>query len=444
MGDLLSQSKIVFLGLGSNKGNRRQNLLRALFELRELVSIQNISSVYASDALLPEGAPESWSLPFLNFVVMAETKLEPLVLLDGIKKIEKKLGRENTKRWSPREIDIDILLYHGVKISSEKINLPHKEIFSRPFVLLPLLELHPNFTKPSSDWQYKTPFNTKKISWRIDMPQLMGIINITPDSFSGDGILEKHEIIEQRISALVHADCDLIDLGGESTRPGAQTITQKEEMQRVHFAIKVALDLIKKTKSETRLSIDTRNPETAEYAIENGVHIINDVSGLQNPKMISLAQNADCDFVFMHNLGLPADPQKTISESQDPLDFVLKWGMEQVRTLVKAGIPKERLIFDPGVGFGKTAIQSLRILGGASKFKDLGVRTLIGHSRKSFLKVFSAKEGRDRDLETLICSQSLVTKGIDFLRVHDVIGHRNAFEILSVQNMLGRAFYDEL
>ncbi len=163
-------------------------------------------------------------------------------------------------------------------------------------------------------------------------------------------------------------------------------------------------------------SLDTYHPQTAKRAIALGIDWINDVSGFE-PAMIDAVKDSNVSLVFMHNLGVPADKNKTLPEDTDVIATLLKWANDKISQLQKAGIKKERLIFDPGIGFGKTAAQSWQIINNAEKFKMLGLPIFIGHSRKSFLG-----DG-ERDAATIAASISMAKKGVDYLRVHDVAGH---------------------
>lgn len=404
----------VYLGLGSNQGVRKALLRKAWFELKNILSEISASSTYESDALLPADAPESWNIPFLNLAVSGKTDLDPLELLKKIKAIEASIGRKPSERWAPREIDIDVLFIEGAKVQNEILKVPHPEIRNRPFALLPLQELKPDLDLAPT-WGEKIPFRTKKISWNVSTTQIMGILNLTPDSFSDGGELLDSQSIIKKADFMISQGVTVLDLGAESTRPGATPIDAKEEMTRLGSSIREL------SERDTIISVDTRHPETASWALEQGAHWINDVSGLTNPEMIKLAQSSSKDFVFMHNLGIPANPNIFLPSDEDPVLVIKDWAKKQIETL---GIPKNRLIFDPGIGFGKGPKQSIEILKRISEFKDLGLRILVGHSRKSFLRLFTmAPAPKDRDAETLTVSKYLANEGVDYLRVHDVVLH---------------------
>lgn len=241
--------------------------------------------------------------------------------------------------------------------------------------------------------------------------QLIGILNLTPDSFSDGG---KYSAAE---TALIYAQMMLsegaayIDIGAESTRPGAETITPLEEWSRMENFVKASGNI--------PLSIDTRNPETAARALKyKNVKILNDVSGLENNDMLELAVKNPVDIIVMHSLTVPAD--KNIVLTTPPVPTLQDWIQAKFIHLKEAGIDASRIIFDVGVGFGKTAAQSMELISAAAELAktchDLGTRILFGHSRKSFL----GAEKSNKDIETARITALLDAAGVDFARVHDI------------------------
>jgi dihydropteroate synthase len=245
--------------------------------------------------------------------------------------------------------------------------------------------------------------------------QLVGILNLTPDSFS-DG--NRHPT---PADALKHAEqmaregASVLDVGAESTRPGATPLSAAEEWER----LAPFLPQLMAKKLPCRISLDTRHPETAEKALMLGVHWINDVSGAA-PPMAEALKGKKAQLVLMHSLSVPADPNRIMPPETDVIEALLAWGKKKIRELEKAGIAKERIIFDPGIGFGKSADQSLSIIRHAERLKALGVPLLFGHSRKSFLRTWNPKASEDRDLQTASISAFLAQKGVDYLRVHHI------------------------
>ena len=172
--------------------------------------------------------------------------------------------------------------------------------------------------------------------------------------------------------------------------------------------------------------MDTYHPETARRALALGVDLINDVSGLTSREMVELAAESGKDFVAMHNVGVPADPARTIPPGEDPVAAVERWLEARLGEWQSAGLDLARIVFDPGIGFGKNPLQSLRLLRGIGRFERYGLRCLVGHSRKSFMHRLAA-ERTERDLFTIGVSLNLCAQSVEILRVHDVGAHVAAY-----------------
>ena len=198
---------MVILGLGSNLGDRLSHLRKALNFLREIstLSIKQISPVYQSDALMPEQAPSEWNIPYFNLAIRCDTSLSPHELLSIVKEIETKVGREPNKKWGPRMIDIDLLAWDDLIQQDARLHIPHEGLLERPFALWPLADVAPRWKYPlpgsqqnktaseliqvwGSRFDGNAPFHSRQIQHRIDTPEMVGILNITPDSFSDGGI----------------------------------------------------------------------------------------------------------------------------------------------------------------------------------------------------------------------------------------------------------------
>jgi dihydropteroate synthase len=257
------------------------------------------------------------------------------------------------------------------------------------------------------------------------MTKIVGIINVTPDSFSDGGAYFDADFALQAITKFIEEGADVIDIGAESTRPGATLITQAEEWQRLEPVLKL---LSQFKDSGILFSVDTRHAETARRALALGIHWINDVTGFSDLPMIAAVKSSDCKLVVMHSLGVPAD-KKVIMGEADVVPALLQWGNARVDALVASGINKARIIFDPGIGFGKSSVQSLAILRDISQFKALDVPILIGHSRKSFLTEMGIQKMEERDDATLAVSQYLAQHKVDYLRVHTVARHTQMLSI---------------
>ena len=210
----------VFLGIGSNLKPRKKNITEALKELSLIGSIEKISPIYETPALLPPKAPPSWNKPFLNLAVQMEFSEAPQTLLNHLKVIEKKLGREEKQKWAPRSIDLDILLFGDKSFSSSELQIPHPEMEKRAFVLDPLKDLLPSFIPKARQHKNHAPL------W-------MAIVNLTPDSFSDGGLLANEEIFFKTIGLYEKIGVSIVDLGAESTRPGAADLSSNEEWTRL-------------------------------------------------------------------------------------------------------------------------------------------------------------------------------------------------------------------
>lgn len=431
---------MVILGLGSNVGDRLANLRLALHFIKKIPGtiVKQVSPIYLSDALLPDNAPAEWDMPHLNLAMRCETTLEPLTLLDELKKIELTVGRKPERRhWGPRIIDIDILAWDERIIENERLSIPHRSLEERPFALWPLADVAPLWKFPLSGFQQektaaeivekwgsrysgKAPLRTRQIYQRIDTPQLVGIINATPDSFSDGGkFIQAENALEQALY-LVNSGAEVLDLGAESTAPQAKPIDHHEEWKR----LEPVLSAIKQARADflitPKLSVDTRHPETAKKALAYGVDILNDVTGLQDPAMRELVAATKVDCIVMHHLSIPASREHVLARDQDVVPVVYTWAEKHLDALEQAGIAREKIILDPGIGFGKVPEHSLALIKNAHTFKKLGTRVLIGHSRKSFLTLQTPYPFSDRDVETVTLSLYLAKQGIDYLRVHHV------------------------
>jgi dihydropteroate synthase len=176
-----------------------------------------------------------------------------------------------------------------------------------------------------------------------------------------------------------------------------------------------------------RLSVDTYHADVARRALNCGIDIVNDVGGLGTPEMLELAAGTSAEFVAMHNLGLPADPGRILSTTSSAADQVEAWLDGRLESWSSAGIDSSRIVFDPGIGFGKNPLQSLELLREIERFRNKGLRLLVGHSRKSFMTAFASPDLAERDLVTTGASLALVARGVDILRVHNVEQHTAAW-----------------
>jgi 2-amino-4-hydroxy-6-hydroxymethyldihydropteridine diphosphokinase/dihydropteroate synthase len=415
----------IYLGAGSNLGDRRAQLARALARLpAHGVRVLRVSPVVESPAMLPDDAPADWNQPFLNVVASCATSASPIEVLDALKAIERELGREDRGRWAPRPIDLDILLWGTETLTTDRLQVPHPGLTERAFVLTPLAGLDPHLKVPG-----KGPRSVLEHARAggHHLPLWMGIVNVTSDSFSDGGELPDAASVVARARDLVAAGAELIDLGAESTRPGATPLSADEEWARLEPALAPLLEAYRTDPLRPRFSIDTYHPENARRALALGADIVNDVSGLTNPTMIELAATSGAEFVAMHNLGVPADKTRVLPSDENPTDAVLRWLESRMNEWDSAGLDLARIVFDPGIGFGKNALQSLRILRDIERLQRFDVRLLVGHSRKSFMHHVTPANRMERDLFTVGASLQLSLRGVDILRVHDVAMHTAAY-----------------
>ncbi|MCH2131038.1 MAG: dihydropteroate synthase [Pirellulaceae bacterium] len=259
--------------------------------------------------------------------------------------------------------------------------------------------------------QWELPTRTLKFGPR---PILMGIVNVTPDSFSDGGSFLDPTRAVAHGEKLVRQGADLLDIGGESTRPYSATVLPTEELQRVLPVIeglRAAVDV--------PLSIDTSKPEVAQEALAAGVEIVNDVTGMTNQRMIEVALEKKAAVCAMHMQGTPQTMQDDPCY-ENVVEDVFEFLRLRRDTLQKKGFVTARICLDPGIGFGKSHQHNLTLLEHCARFHDLGCPVLVGHSRKGFIgKILGDKE-KDRTAGTIGVALALARQGIQVIRVHDV------------------------
>jgi len=245
-----------------------------------------------------------------------------------------------------------------------------------------------------------------------DGTAVMGVLNVTPDSFYDGGEHDQFEDAVAHAERMVEAGADVVDIGGESTRPGAEPITVDEEVDRVVPVIEAVSDL------GVPISVDTRKAAVAEKALDAGAEIVNDVSGLDDPEMRFVVAENDASLVLMHSLSTPVDPDRS-GTYDDIVDDVLRDLSEQVTLAEQAGIDRDRIVVDPGCGFGKDAAQSFELVDRLPEFRALGCPVMVGHSRKSMFDRVGCASG-ERLPPTLAVTAMAAERGADVVRVHDV------------------------
>ena len=252
-------------------------------------------------------------------------------------------------------------------------------------------------------------------------PFIMGIVNATPDSFSDGGRYHARDAAVAHAERLVAEGADLVDLGGESTRPGATDVPASEEIERVVPVIAA----LRSRGVRIPLSIDTRKPEVARAALDAGADLVNDVAGLADPALARLVAERGVPVVIMHMRGTPAD----MTAHAEYGDVVAEVTAELAAALARAeaaGVRRDRVILDPGIGFAKNAAHNLALLGALPRLRALGLPLLVGPSRKRFIAAASGAPVEDRLPGTLAAVTACVLAGVELVRVHDVAATRQA------------------
>eukprot|EP00814_Leptocylindrus_danicus_P010613 CAMPEP_0116011260 /NCGR_PEP_ID=MMETSP0321-20121206/4467_1 /TAXON_ID=163516 /ORGANISM="Leptocylindrus danicus var. danicus, Strain B650" /LENGTH=411 /DNA_ID=CAMNT_0003480469 /DNA_START=435 /DNA_END=1670 /DNA_ORIENTATION=- len=394
---------------------------------------------------------------FLNGAVEVETKLDAHSLLLRIKDIEAKLGRQLFgERNGPRPIDIDILFYGdrneaiieptGVT-TPDDLKVPHAKIQEREFVLAPLNDLDKSITHPIMGKTVKELFSDlfdddsqdMSAERTIPLPRnrfltfnetiVMGILNTTPDSFSDGGQANTIDCAVDKAMQLIQDGAGIIDIGGESTRPGAKEVMIEDELNRT-------IPVIKKLReaSDIPISIDTRHSKVARAAIEAGADIVNDVSGgTFDPDMLSTVADLHVPFVIMHMRGTP-ETMQSMTQYDDVILEVASSLQEQSKRAEMAGIPRWLQILDPGLGFAKDFYGNLVLVREIEKLRDLlcGAPLMLGPSRKGFIgKITGVEKPEDRDFGTIgVCAAAVSRGGSNIVRVHNVKAVKHAMMVV--------------
>jgi len=255
---------------------------------------------------------------------------------------------------------------------------------------------------------------------------LMGIVNVTPDSFSdGGSYLDPAQAVQHGMD-LASQGADLLDIGGESTRPGSAPVSAKEEANRVVPVIKG----LRKELPDILLSIDTTKASVAHLAVEAGVDIVNDVSaGTQDPEMFNLVASSDVGYILMHMQGTPQSMQQNPAY-RDVVSEVISFLQDRLNKAIAAGIAKDRLAIDPGIGFGKTLEHNLSLLSELSAFTQLGHPLLLGVSRKRWIGELTGQSVEHRLAGSLAGAAACIERGAHLLRVHDVAETKDLIRVL--------------
>lgn len=259
----------------------------------------------------------------------------------------------------------------------------------------------------------------------------MGILNVTPDSFSDGGEYHEQQKAVNQALIMVKDGADIIDIGGQSTRPGASDVGLEEELNRVIPVIEAIRE-----KTDIPISIDTTKAEVAKRAIASGADIINDISGgTFDPQMLDTASSLAVPIILMHIRGTPQTMQ-TMTDYEDLIGEIKDFFLERIALCLEKGIEKSHIILDPGIGFAKSYEQNLELLNQIEELKNIGFPVLIGTSRKSFIgKILNENDPTKRVWGTAATCYHAIAQGADIIRVHDVA---QMFDVAKIADVLTR------
>jgi len=460
------------LALGSNQGDRVGLFREAFVRLRRDLGFEldAHSSLYETAPAYVEDQDK-----FLNAACVGtfpeEIGGDPLALLDGLKKIEAALGRDfGTRRYGPRPMDLDIIFHGRGGHSCERLVVPHERYDERPFVLAPLADLTGSVKAAAATerrdattdgllhaqmiWEgmgeEKSIMESANIVrvmplkdglWRWGrQTMVMGILNVTPDSFSDGGSYVDVNVALNHAREMVAAGATIIDVGGQSTRPGATRVSPEEESARVIPVIS-ALAKEWRHRDDTYISVDTFYGSVASAAVDAGVDIINDVSGGSwDPAMLPTVADMKkpLPYVVMHVRGDPSNMQNASNTTYEGhvCDEVGDGLLQTARRCIQHGIEPWRLWIDPGIGFAKTSRANVEILRDLPRVRSrlaplggavMNAPMLVGASRKRFLGELSGKsEAGERDAASVAALVAAVHGGADVIRVHNVVDSASA------------------
>ncbi|KAI0541113.1 Dihydropteroate synthase [Xylaria digitata] len=473
----LPKIRTAYIALGSNLGDRVAMIEQACREMEARgIKVKRTSSLWETEPMYVLDQDR-----FVNGACEVETELEPLPLLDALQDIEKSMGRQKIIDKGPRNIDLDVLLYENETVAHPRLQVPHPLLAEREFVLRPLAELIPyralDSTRPwklIQDYLNElpppvigpveplstltplrasvTPLNALRSARST---QVMAILNVTPDSFSDGGVHLPPPEAQSQTTARQDAESDaslaspsspsstylsslrstilhfiasgatLVDVGGQSTAPGAPEVSVSEELSRVIPAITLIRSMPEA--AHISISVDTYRAAVAEAAVAAGADIVNDVSaGLLDDAMLPTVARLGCTVCLMHMRGTPATMSRLNEYPEGLIPTLAEEIRERVDAAGRAGIRRWRIILDPGMGFAKVGDQNLEILRHMPELRQWpgleGLPWLLGSSRKSFVgKITGVTKPGDRVFGTAATVTAAVQGGADIVRVHDVL-----------------------
>jgi 2-amino-4-hydroxy-6-hydroxymethyldihydropteridine diphosphokinase/dihydropteroate synthase len=464
----LNKAVVAF---GSNMGDRVANIETALARMEnEDIHIVKLSSLYETKPMYYDDQDT-----FLNGVCQIETCLEPLQLLDALQAIENALKRKRIIDKGPRTMDLDIILYNQEYIRHPRLEVPHKLMLEREFVLRPLaeyvyketLDIHVRKLTQSSilpddllPAEFSPATATRSIAQHLaalpekddsmspvtvlnaQLPPIrthdsarkthvMAILNLTPDSFSDGGshTTTDLETMKSTVRSFIAAGADIIDIGGQSTRPRADYLGPEEELKRILPAVRAIREM--EEAKAVALSIDTFHADVARQTMLAGVDIVNDISaGVMDDRMLSTVAELGKTIILMHMRGNPHTMTKLTNYPDGVIKGVAQELGERVQAALSAGIPPWRIILDPGLGFAKTQDQNLELLGSLEELRKVANDSatpftnfpwLMGPSRKGFVgKVTGVEDASGRSYGTAAAVTASIQGGAEIVRIHDV------------------------
>jgi 2-amino-4-hydroxy-6-hydroxymethyldihydropteridine diphosphokinase/dihydropteroate synthase len=433
---------VIYISIGSNQGDRLANLNTAVDLIKDYFTDFQISIILETVAIVPPGSPKTWNKPYLNMVVRGRSHMTAEQLLKALGDIENTMGRPAAhEKWSPRVMDLDILLFYDQIINLPNLVIPHPEIFNRNFLVHLVALLDPQYIYNINDDSKHYGKTFGEIAYNLGVvkesfiqslalkPEFVGVVNITPDSFSDGGMYLDPQTTLNKAKELLVDGASVIEFGPQSTRPNNDMMVgPEEEWQRLKPVLDYMCSWMDEEDCQYRISIDSFVPETIVRAIDNyPVSWINDVKGGLSDDVLQHIAKSGCKFVAMHSVSVPPNNNDIIGFDKDPIETICDWAKALLDRLDYCGFTREQVILDPGIGFGKSAYQNLFLLRHVQKLKIFGRKILVGHSRKSFINSFSKVTALERDLETIAIADRLYSCGVDYLRVHNVKDHQRFF-----------------
>ena len=423
---------MILIALGANlpsrEGGATETLRRAVARLIE----RGLTVTARSRLYLTEPVPRSRQPWYANQVIAVATRLAPHDLLALLLDVEHEFGRERSERNAARTLDLDLIAYDDARLDTPDLILPHPRLQERAFVLAPLAEIAADWRHPitgASAAAMLAGVDRSNVRALRTTPLLMGVVNTTPDSFSDGGLFHHADAAIAHARQLIEEGADILDIGGESTRPGAAPVEPEEELARV---LPVVRAVAAEAASRGRLiSVDTRHARTMARVIEAGATMINDITALADPECRRVVAQAGVPVILMHMQGEPRTMQADPRYGDVVADVAAELAQARDRA-VASGIAAQRIWLDPGLGFGKTLEHNLALLDATPALRRLGQPILVGASRKSFIgSIDRPGPAADRLGGSIASALAAAARGADAVRVHDVAQTRQALAVWS-------------